>query len=128
MKRLGYWFAAACLLCAMWVEKPMYAQRPGQYTPSRGPLSPYFGLFQYNGSPLPNYQAFVKPRQEVVAGLRSDSRRIDRIEQQLRVRNTDAASGLMRRSESAAEASSRAADFLNLQPYYPLQQSFRSRR
>ena len=59
MKRLGYWFAAVCLLGVMWVEKPLYAQRPGQYTPSRGPLSPYFGLFQYNGSPLPNYQAFV---------------------------------------------------------------------
>ena len=110
------------------MEKPLYAQRPGQYTPLRGPLSPYFGFFQYNGGPLPNYQTFVQPRQEVVSGLRRDSNRLDRIEQQLRIRNTDSASNLIHSAEGDVGTSSRAADFLNLQPYYPLQQTFRSRR
>lgn len=128
MKRMRYAPAAVCLVFALWLVPPLHAQRPGQYTPLRGPLSPYFGFFQFNTTPLPNFQAFVQPRQEVVAGLRNESRRIDTIEKQLRVRGTDSEGRLLRTSESDVGAPSRAADFLNVQPYYPLQRSIRTRR
>ena len=106
----------------------MASQRSPVYTPQRPTISPYFGLFQYNTTGLPNYYAFVRPRQDLLSDLSREANRIERLEFQSGVRSTAQGRSLIREPAPGVGTTSRAATFLNLDPYYPLQRSIRTLR
>jgi hypothetical protein len=123
-------FALACLtlvLCSLPGSLAL-AQRSSRYTPQRPTISPYFGFFQFNTTPLPNYQAFVRPREELLLNTARDEARLGQLEREINLRTTGGGTRLMREDQAESGTPSRAARYLNLQPYYPLQQSIRVRR
>jgi hypothetical protein len=125
----GGWRLAACGFLVLWLPAAAaHAQRPARYEPSRSTISPYFGLFQFNTTPLPNYQAFVRPQQQLRYDLSVEASRLDRLERQIQLRETDQSSGLLRQTERETGAPARAATFLDLGGFFPLQQSIRPRR
>ena len=104
------------------------AQRSPVYSPQRPTISPYFGLFQYNTTGLPNYYAFVRPRQDLLSDLSRQANRVERLELRSGERATAGGPGLLREPNLGGGTTSRAATYLNLDPYYPLQRSIRTRR
>ena len=119
------WRVAVLVAVVTILASPAVAQRPRTFEPSRPTFSPYFGLFQVNTTPLPNYQALVKPRQEMRRTLERDQVRFNQIERQIQLRDTSDRRTLMPRTSGSV---SRAATFMNVDAFYPLQGSVQRRR
>ena len=103
------------------------AQR-SSYSPARPTLSPYFGFFQVNTTPLPNYQALVRPRQDIERTFQREGVRINRLERQIQLRDTSGTRDLLRLLPQDTGAPARAATFMNVNDFYPLQRNVVPRR
>jgi hypothetical protein len=91
-------------------------------------MSPYFGYFQVNTTPLPNYQALVLPRQQIQSNFQMEGMRIDRLERQIQLGGTRQTSSLLRRSPSEVGAPARAATYMDLDQFYRNRQVVQRRR
>ena len=118
--------SAFCLVLV--ANGPAFGQRSSAYVPRRATMSPYFGFFQVNTTPLPNYQALVLPRQQIRSNMQREGMRIDRLERQMQLRETRPASSLLRRLPLGVGEPSRAATYMDLDPFYVNQQVVRRRR
>jgi hypothetical protein len=123
--RLGVLLAVFVILA---ISRPALAQRSQRYTPSRPTVSPYFGFFQFNTSPLPNYWAFVRPEQEMMSFAEREEQRIDRLERTIRLRESDEKRSLLRDDPDELGAPARAATYQDLRGFYPLQRAVQPRR
>ncbi|MBN1911925.1 MAG: hypothetical protein JW818_19545 [Pirellulales bacterium] len=80
---------------------PANTRRPyTPYQPSRPTLSPWFGLYNTNRGPLPNYQNYVVPRQQLERTLQQQETALRMQEAQYRSLQQN----LNRRFDQAAEA------------------------
>ncbi|WP_372718236.1 hypothetical protein [Novipirellula sp.] len=102
------------------------AQQPAHYYPARPTFSPYLFYRQFNGTGLPNYYTFVRPREiynDYVSRTRpsyyAESQRQSLITQQ---QVSDIVDNQIReRLTTGVGAASQAATFQNTSHYYPRQ-------
>lgn len=76
MSRLTIIIAILTGLTIVGTADQSFGERRGYqpYRPSRPIFSPWFGLYERNAGPLPNYFYFVRPRQELQRDLEEQGR------------------------------------------------------
>ena len=100
---------------------PSDSRRPyTPYQPSRPTLSPWFGLYNTNRGPLPNYQNYVVPRQQIERALNQQETALRLQEAQYRNLRHD----LNRRMERPVRPTGSGSGFMTYQQRFQNQRSF----
>lgn len=85
------------------------------FRPNTPTLSPYFGLYNRNASPVGNYHGFVRPRQEVYRSFQQQNRINQRQSANVRALGQQVLS--MRQSETLRPTGT-GSTFMNYSHYY----------
>ena len=103
---------------AMCFPRHAAAQRP--VPPPKPTFSPYLDLFRNDPGPLPNYNQFVRPKQELFRTLREQHSQLER--QRASLGSLQERVTTMER-QSQAGATGIGAGFMNYSHFYPARQS-----
>jgi hypothetical protein len=108
--------ALALVLC-LCAAGPSFAQRT-TYNANRPTLSPWFGLFQKNSGPLPNYHTFVRPEQDALANSGAQSAQIQQQGDRLRIMGQQMNEFQQPGGESGLKPTGKKATYMDYSHYY----------
>ena len=116
MNRIGQLLTLAAVGAILCVARPVQAQRPWPYRPSRPTISPYMNLYRANPGPVDNYHLYVRPQQRLLSTLQQQNQALYQQSAGLQALRQEV-TGVGR--QRIATPTGIGAGFMNYSHYYP---------